>query len=266
MSVLGNEDLPVTGTADVLKEFPREVRNADVATVRDAIVAGITAMFQEFQDRAEYAALQSDIVTATDIYLEGLGDDHELPKLSGETETDYRTRILSTPELVTPTAIIDAVLNIIASYTPIQPQYMEASLDRWYVSAGDAVWHSFIEAGPQYQDRLYPDDVLTNGVERANSDPGYAWVFSDEVGRYFVLRIPNLSSSDTQHAFISTGSGSFINDGTNPSGSESNGLVATFMFGPRQLATQLYAAIVGAIDKIKGHSIRWQLLVDSRLK
>lgn len=274
MTIIGGENLPVISPADVLRAFPKFVRDSDPAPIRDAIVAALTEIFIEFQQRAEYAAAQSDARTTTDIYLEGLGADKDLEKQPGETDAQFRARLFSVPDLVTPHAIIAAVLTLISPYTPAQPQIFEASLDRWFID--DTHHYSFIGSSPQYLDRLFPDDIAINGAVRSNSAPGGAWVFSDMVGRYFVLRIPPLTGSDDQHAFISLvtadpilniliSNGSFINDGTNIANSELNGTDATFIFADRQLSQEIYSAIVSTVDRIKGHSIRWAAWVDTRL-
>jgi hypothetical protein len=262
MTVVGSETLPVNSTADVLAEYPVDVRNVAVAPVRDGIIALQTGVLQEYQDCATYAKLQSSILTATDTYLEGLGSDRGIYRQPGEDLEVYRQRLLTVPVLVTPQAILSVVGKIIATYTVRLPQYMEASLDRWFLQDGTATWHSFIGADPSYPDRYFPDDsALNGGLVRVQSSPYNARVFSDTNGRYFQLYIPNLSGSDTEHAFILAGAGSFFGDGSNTSGAEADGSVATFVFPTRLLATQLYNLIVNAVESIKGQGIRWSAWV-----
>ncbi len=246
--------LPVETSDDVMAVLPAFMRSSDTAVTRDAIIALLTAIFKEMQDRGEYAALQSDILHASGIYLEGLAEDRDFQKQAGESDELLRARVLRIPELVTPTAIMTAVAAIIAPYTTKHAKYFEASLDRWFVSDGTPAWHSFIGAPPQYLDRLYEYDADSNGGDFIpNREVNGAWAFSDEIGRYFVIRIPPLSGSDDQHAFIE--GPAFI--GT--------GLARTYVFSNRQLALDIYAAIINSVQRIKGSSIRWMLYVDSSI-
>lgn len=255
-------DLPVATSADVLAVLPAFVRASDTAVVRDAIIAMLTAIFQEMQVRSEYAAWQSDILYASGIYLDGLGKDRGFTRIQGELDPQYRVRILQVPQLVTPTAILLAVNNIISPYTTYTSKYFESIVDRWFVTDGTLPWHSFIGANPSYLDRLYEDDVTANGTYIPGREAAGAWAFSDTKGRYFVIRAPSLTGSDDQHAFILTGAGSFIADGSNTAGTEADGTVATFMFGDRETSLNIYSAIVSMVNRIKGASIRWMLYVD----
>ncbi len=266
MSIVGSSDLPVASSADVLAVFPAFIRKSDSAPVRDAIVALLTAIFEEMQTRSEYAALQSDILYSSGIYLAGQGADRGFAKQANESDAQFRARVLAIPSLVTPTAIMAAINSIIAPYTDSTARYMEASVDRWFVSDGTPTWHSFIGTPPSYLDRLYEDDAASNaGVFIPGREVSGAWAFSDTIGRYFVIRIPPISGSDDQHAFILTGAGSFINDGTNVSGTEASGSVATFAFADRQTAIDVYTTIVSMVNRIKASSIRWMLYVDPSL-
>lgn len=266
MTISGNSDLPVNTSADVLAVFPAFIRKPDTALVRDAIVAMLTVIFQDMQSKSEYAAWQSDILYATGVYLTGLGNDRGFEKHAGETDEQFRARVLQIPQLVTPAAILAAVNSILSSYTSFHARYMEASVDRLFIADGTTTWKSFIGASPSYYTRLYEGDSAANGgVFIPGRGINGAWVFSDTIGRYFVLRIPPLIGSDDQHSFILAGAGSFINDGTNVSGTEATGSVATFMFADRQSAIDIYTTIVNTVNRIKGSSIRWMLYVDARI-
>jgi hypothetical protein len=56
----------------------------------------------------------------------------------------------------------------------------------------------------------------------------------------------------------SGGRGVFIGDGTSPDNT-------TFVFPPLSDPLSVYQTIATTIERIKAHSIRWQLVIDSRL-
>jgi hypothetical protein len=257
---------PVTSEADVLAVLPAFVRQRDSAEVRDAILAGLTAILVRYQELTRYAASQCDLLTATGIYLEGLCEDREVFKQPGESDDALRARALTTPDLVTPAAILAAANTILARYTPVEAEYGESVLDRWYVQDGTARWHSFIGANPQYLRRLYADDAVANGgFVRPNARMGGAWAFGDRIGRYFVLRVPVLTGLTKSHACILRGpGGTFVGDGKNASGLEARGRMGLFTFESPNTALGVYGAIASAINRIKGHSIRWQLIADKQ--
>jgi hypothetical protein len=284
--------LPVSDSSDVLAVLPVFVRASDSAPVRDAIAAGLAAILKRHQELSAYAAAQSDLLRATGLYLDGACEEHGVFRQPGEEDEALRARALTTPDLVTPEAILATANAILAPWTTKQPQYLESGLDRLFISDGSASWHSFIGASPSYPDRCYPDDHLLNrGGVRPQSDPGAAWVFSDNIGRYFVLRVPVVAFVDVSLAYAgerlapsdpnfpqlggaepaaypplgvgdlppaSGGRGLFIGDGSSAD-------VATFVFPPLLDPLSVYQAVAVAVDRIKGHSIRWMLVVDERL-
>jgi hypothetical protein len=206
---------------------------------------------------------------------------------------------LTTPDLVTPAAILAVANALLTPWTTSVAQYLESALDRLFLSDGTATWHSFVGASPSYPDRLYPDDAAQNdGFVRPQSDPGAAWVFGDEIGRYFLLRIPEVAPVDVTLVYNGTllaptdasvpelgggdatsypalgpgqlpptsgGDGLFVGDGSNTSGAEADGSVATFLFPPLSDPLSVYQQLASAIERIKGQSIRWALLVDPTL-
>jgi len=196
-------------------------------------------------------------------------------RAAGEIDDDYRARILGWHEVVTPDAIMATVNAALAPYTTVQAQYCESILDRWFIEDGTATWGSFVgdqytvTVGPQYFDRLYPDDVAINGDSRPQSDPGEALVFSDDLGRCFFLRLPELNDANGPTAYATDGTGdpdllgladSFVEDGTAVAGVE-----MTFASTDFLIADENYAAIVQSVNRIKGAGVRWILVVDSRL-
>lgn len=265
-SALAGGDLPVSSSADVLAVFPRFVKILDNAEVRDAIVTALTSTMENYQNQSDSSVLQSDVLSAVDSALTGLGADRGVFRAEGESDSDYRTRIISIPEVVTPTAIIDAVNSLLSPITSIQSQYCESILDRWFVgTAATRPWHSYIfddqtDLAPGYKDRLYVEYASNNfGFFRSNSDPCGARVFSDDRGRLFLIRIPDISGIENLGAFPG-----------------STDLPSRFYVGGvgvaspvRKIGTtviDLFNKIITTVDAIKGHSIRWILFIDPKLK
>jgi hypothetical protein len=267
--------LPVTSVDDVLAVLPAFLLPDDPAPVRDAILAALAQILLTYQTRSAYAAAQSDILRAVGRGLAEACAEHGVYKQTGETDDALRARALTVPSLVTPAAILAAANTVLAPYTSVLPQYSEAAQDRWFVGGGaPRPWRSFLfkkattPLSPFYPDRLYPEDAATNGgYVRPQSSPGAARVYSDAVGRYFLLRVPDLSPLDASlaatYAQASVGQAvpnrMFVGKGKSPTN-------ATYLRKIGASAIGVYEAIVNAVDRIKGAGIRWQLLVDPRLR
>jgi hypothetical protein len=116
---LDGGDLPVACTGDVQAELAGEIADPPVAPLRDAIVGGVTAMLEEYQRRASYAAAQSDPLRATGVYLDEIGSfERGIHKQAGETETSYRARINAFTGVADPEDIIAAANAVLAPYAP----------------------------------------------------------------------------------------------------------------------------------------------------
>jgi hypothetical protein len=275
---LAGGSLPVRSRLDVLALLPPEVRNSASAPVRDALTAALTAILQEYQRRSSRGAALADILRATGTHLEGLARDHDVFKQPGESDEALRARVLSLADLVTPDAIVEAVNAILEPHTPLRCRYFESELDQWFVTDGMAAFDSFVfngsaAASPYYPDRLYPDDSATNGgVSLPNREALGAWVFSDSVGRHFLLRIPPLEAVDDDGSYCLDAAVTsaedammFIADGSDTSGAESDGTVTSFIYTDQVLSDELYAAIVSVVELLKGQGIRWSAHVDPLL-
>lgn len=267
-------ELPVRSTEDVLALLPAEVRRSVSAPVRDALVAALTEILREYQRRSSQGAALGDPLRATGAPLHGLASDHEVWKQPGESEEDLRARMLALAEVVTPDVIITAVNRILEPFTDLRAKYFESELDQWFVGDGTEAWDSFVfdgleEASPYYPDRFYPEDEAENGVAFESREVLGAWVFSDGLGRHFVLRLPVLDAIDDlgSYAFDDTveDDGMFVADGTDDSGAESDGSVISFVVEDEARADELYAVIVSTVELIKGQGMRWSAYVDPLL-
>lgn len=249
---------------DVLAVHADEQREPETAPVRDAIADAETEMFLAYQQRADYAAAQCDPTRATGIYLAGHAADRGIFKQDGEGDEELRDRVFTVPAVVTLGAILGAANAVLANYTTREAKIFESVVDRLYVGDGTTTWHAFLADGtadvdPQYQDRRYD---LRDGV-----GPGGGWVFGNHYGRYFILRVPDLSGITAAMPFAYDGDqspddglGLFVNDGSDTDGSASG-----FLFEGSSDAVSVYQAIINAVERIRGHGVRWMLVVDPKL-
>lgn len=262
-------DLPVSSSDDILAILPSFLKNRDVAPVRDAILQALTAIFLEYQLESEASLAMEDVLRAVGSALEGLAEDRGVFKFDSDTDETLRARLLNAPEIVTPQAIIDVVNQLLSPYTTVEAQYCESVQDRWYIGSdadkNTRPWHSFVfdkntAGNPEYVDRLYTEYAyLNNGFFRSNSNVGGARVFSDSVGRLFMIRLPDLSGVDQLGGFV-----------------DSSSIVDRFYVGGvgvasaiRQSGTtvlDLFNTIASTLSRIKGHSIRYVLYMDPKLR
>jgi len=277
--VLSAGDLPVQTAADVLDVLPKShLPDQGSTAVRDTLVQGLLSILLEYQNRAAYAAAQSDPGRATSAYEDGLFNDRSFHRATGELDEPFRTRGLAAPALVSPVNIAAAVNAILAKYTTIQCQILESNQDGMFLTDGSGTYFCTLgNAAPFYPDRLYPSDVTSNGgVFRPNADPGGSWIFPDNNGRLFVVRVPDLTSYSSTHVFVANGTNAngtetngsiamFLGNGSDTGGTESTGVFGSFIAGDTTTATSIYQSIIDTVEAIRGHGIRWQLTVDSAL-
>ena len=248
---------PVTSTVDVLAAYPDRVSAEPVAPVRDAIVEMQTAVLMAYQSASAYAAAQCDPTRATGVYLAGHAAEVGVFRQDREEDEPLRDRLFAPPAVVTPVNLRAAADAVLAPYTTTRSILWESVVDRLYVGDGTTawsapVWDGTVDQPPDYPDRRY--------LPRGACSPGAAFTFSDNEGRFFVLRIPDLSEADDVAGYAydgSTSGGLFVFDGT--------GLFPSFVYAGGATSDAINAAIINAIDGIRGHGIRWQLTVDAKL-
>lgn len=258
-------ELPVRSPEDVKAQWPPNVRSREAAPVRDALAEALAEAFYAYQGAASYAAAQSDATRATDQYLASFASEVGIYPQAGEGDEALRDRLFTTPAVVTPQAILAAVNGILALYTTATAELCESILDAWYVWDGDVnnVCHSFIGDGtfdctPLYVDRRY--DV------RPNRSPTGAVCFKDRVGRLFVVRVPNVGATASLATYAQDAAGDFpeavmyVGDGTS-----TTGYGASYVFPSGDAEEAVYAAIANVVDRLAGHGVRWDLLVDPKL-
>jgi hypothetical protein len=262
---------PVKSPDDVLAVLPAALKRADTAPVQDAIVDSHTALQFAYQEATEYALAQADVGRATEEYLDGLADDRGFARALHETNSELRDRVEAFPALVTPEAIRQAINQILARFTTKQCEVFEF-IDRWFVNDGTTSWHSFVAtatqfAGPSYPERFFSGDAPQQGGKFVpNSDPGGAWVFSDTIGRHFVVRVPDLSGigitftyGDPDPEIDETIQDRwYVGDGSSSTNT-------SYINGDIGTALGVYQAIESTVNAIAGHSIRWSMWADPRL-
>jgi hypothetical protein len=258
-------ELPVRSPEDVKAQWPPNVRNPEDAPVRDALAEALAEAFYAYQGHASYAAAQSDATRATDQYLASSAAEVGIYPQVGESDEALRDRLFTTPAVVTPQAILAAVNGILALYTTGRAELCESILDAWYVFDGNLsnVCHSFVGDGtydctPLYIDRRY--DV------RPNRSPTGAVLFKDRAGRLFVLRVPDIGATASLAAYAQDAAGDFpeavmyVGDGTS-----STGWGASYVFTSGDAEEAVYAAIANVVDRLAGHGVRWDMLIDPKL-
>lgn len=259
-------DLPVSDIEDILAILPGFLKPEDPSPVRDAILAALVAMMVKYQTLSSEGVAMCDVLRSLDSSLRGLGEDRGVYQQEGEDIENYRARILATPGIVTPEAIIAAVNAILAPFTSIECQYAESVQDRWYVGTSAARnWHSYVwdsttSMAPGYPERLYEEYADQNmGYYRPNSRPSGALVFDDTKGRMFIIRIPDIAGIGDLGGFPSSSelSSRFYVGGIGVSS------------GIRKIGTtaaDTFNLIVSTIDRLRAHSIRFVVISDPKLK
>lgn len=255
----------VRSSEDVISVLPSQLATDTVSPVRDAFLEALTSLLQEYQFRGDVARAQMDVSRATENYLSALSSDRDLVRALDEKDLNLRTRVLGAQVVVTPEAIAGAVNAMLAPFTTLECQLVDAMLDRWFLNNGDPyAWHSFIGGGPNYPDRYFEDDAINNdGIFRPNSAPGGARVWSDSYGRAYLLRLPDLGylslfglycfSDPTQAQ--SESAHFYPGKGTTPN-------VAAFPNGSSVPPLAIYRAIVNTVNLMTGQSVRWSMIAD----
>lgn len=258
--------LPIRDAADVLALWPETVQRSEDAPVRDALAESMADMFGAYQASASYAAAQSDPTRATDQYLEIHATDVGIFPQDGETGDELRDRLFTTPDVVTPSAILAVANAVLARYTTALAQLSESVLDRWFVFDGVPAnaCHSFVTDGTASVTPVYPRRRYDFRPQRS---PTGALPFANHVGRMFILRVPDIGAATSRSTYVDDGT----DNGTTPRGMfVSDGNVAnlhgqSFFYTGLQTALSAYQQIANSVQQIAGHGVRFVLWVDPKL-
>lgn len=294
-TALANDALTFLTDDEIQKLLPAYIRQSDDAPIRDALTAALRIMAGAYQDVVSYAAQQSDIIYATDTFLESKGNEKGIPKHANEDIEAYRTRILGLQACVTPEAICAAVDAIIA---PLTCSYIEPDLDQFFAGpdTDDANWACFVDVSPQYFDRLYADGYIwaaqfgLSKPHTSNLPP--AGYYDNQDGRFFVLFVPDLAGLDNSINIQYNGTKL---DPSNPAVPELGGVNfpvtqydgegasaayggvgifpmspglthpenRQFLFSAVNSTNDTYAKIVDIVERLKAGGFRWMMLPQS---
>lgn len=268
---------PVTTREDVLAVLPPELVTEELAPVRDRLADALASMLAEYEYRSEISAALADVLRATRTYLSVLGEDYGIPRQPDEADDDYRERVLIPAGVASETAIIAGVNAILSLVTDKQCRLLDAQLDQWFLrssvhmTAGPiSTWQSFPGESPRYPDRLYEADAEFNGgAFRPNSTPTGAHLFSasgpgaavaegSQVGRKFLLLLPDLLGRDADSAYTASadsplwaGLGFWVSKASNPT------QMRSYMRRLSDTAFAVYRAIESLVQSIAGQSVRF---------
>lgn len=216
---------------------------AQVAPIRDAIIAGqFSAMFALVK-ASRRAAAQNNPLRATGPCLDDIGGERGIYRQVGEPDDPpnavlygppavaYRQRINAEPNVVDPNDVIAAANNVLAPYTTISCRYAEQS-DGWFIDDGSSTAYSShvfqelptplvpvlpptsnVQTVPNYPDRLYPSATPAGLLSIPNRRPPGAMLNGDSYARWFLLRVPDISQVDTDIAAVFDGTQDAVNVG-----------------------------------------------------
>lgn len=266
---LSGGDLPVSSQADVAAVWDEQIQSIPTAPVRDVIQVGQTALMLAAQRATTYAAAQSDPLRATDEYLDEIGNERDINRQPGEAGLSYSARVNSTPPIVDPNDIIAAVNAILLPFTSISARYSERS-DGYFVNDGTASWSSHVFDGtanqpPNYPDRRYVGTTAAGVQAIPDRRPGGARVFDDLFGRYFEIRIPDLSPVDQSVAAAFDGTENYDVAGAFFVGDGTETVLMTYVWDNPTTEFAIYDQVINTVEGLRGHGIRWTLLVDPQL-
>lgn len=263
---------------DVLQFMAKEIREQEDAPIRDALIDLLLGALLAYQHRSDVAEAENDLLRSTGEHLRDDAAERGFSQGDGESEADFRDRVLTTTvDATTKKAIVAAVNKVLAPFTSTECILLESALDGWFIhdgtngKGGDPAWHSFLEATPSYPDRFFNGDEPQNdGYARPNSDPQTARIFGG-TPRQFLLLVPDLSGYSDDGAWVwdipsvpskvtpqflteqvLNGIGWFIDDGSDPNigGSIHTGTASE---------TVLYDLIVRTVGLLVGQSISWEM-------
>jgi hypothetical protein len=268
--------LPVSSTADVAAEWAPEIQQPPVAPLRDAIQDGQAAALLEYQRASRYAAAQSDPGRGTDEYEDEILEEHGVYRQPGESNAAARARMFAGPTVVSMTGIIAAANAVLAPYTTISCVYAEES-DGCFAcsSSSNFSTHAFsnTDAGtaghtPNYPDRLYPGSVAAGLQSLPLRRPPGCMPNIDVAGRWFLLRVPDISSLDNDLTTVDSSADTVSAQGGVFAGVgvSTTDLNITFSFqNAGETSNQVYQAVIAAVNPLVGEGVRWSMVVDPLL-
>ena len=250
-----------------MSHLPDILLRPEVDEIREALVAALAALMQEWQYRSDHAAALSDPLRSVKQYLRALGRDRGVSKAISEDEESYRARFISQRQSVIESALIAGINAILSLVTTTECQLNDAALDGWFIhngtdgNGGPPKWHSFVGSGPNYPDRYFADDLPNNGgYSRPNSRVDACRVYKDTVGRLLLVRLPDVGFQLRDAALVFADGivpelGFFVGDGTTTPG-------GAFIDSSSAEPAAIYRAIGNFLTATLGQSVRWEMTSD----
>jgi hypothetical protein len=153
--VVDDSDPPAWTIDELLAFLPSWAREAD-APIRDALLEAVRAMAQLLWSRiGQFAAQLQSPRFAEGVWLDAWGELKKLPRAPNETEGEYRARLLSLPDGITPNAIRAAVESIREAFTLLPVVVLEPAIDIMFAAPLDSPWFCFAQPDDR---RLWGDD------------------------------------------------------------------------------------------------------------
>ena len=238
---------------DVLAIMPEKYRQED-QPVTQALASALAAHTSAHNKAVEYAAAQSDLLRATDKYLDGKAQDHGFVRALDESDEDFRARVLAWRNIATRDAVAEAVNAVVETYSTSEAVLIDPILDGWYVDDGSAVWSSHVwdESGGSWQN--YPDQLYAS---RTNAGLLDAIPLSSDRGRCFGILIPVIDNV-ADLMWIDDNEGCFVGDG-------SESVPMSFTSAWMKTATEVADDLLNAVESVRAHGVRWFALEDARL-
>lgn len=166
--VLDSAALIAPTDAEVLRLLPAWVRRSP-KRLRDAVVQAARRFWTRVQRRIGrvMGALQTPR-NATGYGLAAHGDIRQRPQAPGETEPQYRERLLVRPKKITPNAIRAAVTELVLARDPVPPVLFEPATEGVFVQDDELTsppWMCFVQPldGPLLWAEM-PDNPIRAGV------------------------------------------------------------------------------------------------------
>lgn len=239
-----------------LELLPAWAREPD-SDVRDALLSAWRDMANFVQ--AKVGHLLGAIATprhAEGLWLAEFGDLYHRPKAPGESQGEYRARLLDQGDVVSPNAIKAAVDALVAKVSPIAPVYLEPATDAAFWAPIEGPWSAFWQPTNLRLWAVYPDNI--------NPTVGAYWVPDVEYALFWIILPGDPSAGELQVYYQPDDAGpagtqwpTLIND---PSFVMPIGAETGFIFDSD---TPLLEQIRSTVEPIRGDGVIWAAYGDA---
>jgi hypothetical protein len=246
--VLDRSDRPAPTREALLALAPSWVREAE-GPVRDAVLDALAAQANLTWARVGQALAQAASPrNAAGVWLDAWGEFLHRPRVAGEGDGPLRARLLTQPDVVTPSAIRGAVERLVAEATAVPAVAMEPAVDAVFAAPVVSTWSCFAQPATA---RLWPEDP---------SRPGERWgVWSTPVaGALFWVVLPAELAEGEPLAYAEPAPGDAAGDSfaAPAAGAWAFAFAAT---------TSLFDRVIGEVEPRRGGGVAWMMFNDPLL-